>query len=123
MLCAVFGLGQALPVLHFVLVAHQLCAEHGALVHADAGSSPAAHGPEGQPASSDAQLLDSGSEPHAHDHCGVAIAGQAHAVRLGSPEGCLYAASYRAGGTGAARAAHSSIALLSYAPKLAPPLA
>jgi hypothetical protein len=120
-LSAVFGLAQVLPVLHFVLVAHQLCAEHGELVHAGAGQSPAAHASEEHAASSEVPLVGAASESHAHDHCGVAGAGHAHGVRLASPQGCLRAPSYLETESGAARTAHASIALLAYAPKLAPP--
>ncbi|MET0413557.1 MAG: hypothetical protein ABW217_19775 [Polyangiaceae bacterium] len=121
-LSAVFGLAQVLPVLHFVLVAHQLCAEHGELVHADAGQD-AAHASEQHAASSEAQLVGAAGESHAHDHCGVVGSGHAHGVRLTSPQGCLCAPSYLEAELSSARSAHSSIALLAYAPKLAPPSA
>lgn len=120
-LSAVFGLAQVLPVLHFVLVAHQLCAEHGELVHAEAGQAPAAHADESHAASSEARLVAAASESHAHDHCGVVISGHAHGVRLVSPRVCLHASSYLEAALGSARPGHSSIALLAYAPKLAPP--
>jgi hypothetical protein len=120
-LSAVFGLAQVLPVLHFVLVAHQLCAEHGELVHVDASESPAAHAAEEHSRSSEVQLVGSSGESHSHDHCGVIISGHAHGVQLSSPQGGLQARSYLDAEPGSARAAHPSIALLAYAPKLAPP--
>lgn len=120
-LCAVFGLAQALPVLHFALVAHQLCAEHGQLEHVEAGQAAAVHGNEGQPGSSEVQLVGSASESHAHDHCGVIASGHGHGLRLASAQGCLRTPWYSAAEPSAAQHAHASIALLSYAPKLAPP--
>ena len=33
---ALLAAGHILPVLHFALVAHELCAEHGALHHVEA---------------------------------------------------------------------------------------
>jgi hypothetical protein len=121
-LSAVFGLSQVLPALHFVLVAHQLCAEHGELVHAHAGQS-SAHPSEEHTASSEQQLVRAAGESHAHDHCSVVGSGHAHGLRLASPQGCLRAPSYLEAELGSARRAHSSIALLAYAPKLAPPSA
>jgi hypothetical protein len=123
-LSVVFGLAQALPVLHFVLVAHRLCAEHGELLHADTsqeGASPVAEAPaddEGQ-----THLVASAAETHAHEHCGVVVTSQPHGLQLGSPAGPCSVALQCSTEVGQAGSAHRSIALLAYAPKLAPPAA
>lgn len=111
---------QALPSLHFVLVAHEVCPEHGEILHADDGASSHAPGSTWRGAE-----VAAGSElEHEHEHCSVAL-------RPGPPElsgaelacdasGALPVAELVA--PAARERAHSSVALLAYAPKLAPPV-
>jgi hypothetical protein len=121
-LSVVFGLAQALPVLHFVLVAHRLCAEHGEMLHADASEPPAPHASADRSGSADEQrLVASAGAEHTHEHCGVIVSSHPHGVRLLSPGGSCTSVSYRTSAAGEAKRAHPSIALLAYAPKLAPP--
>jgi hypothetical protein len=115
-LFALLGVGHVLPALHFALVAHRVCAEHGELVHESAPlAAPAAR-------SSEVSLVGGAPVAHEHEHCGVlALPGSlalpaswADTVELASTGGTATAVD-------GARAAHIGIALLSYAPKLAPP--
>ncbi len=120
-LFALIGVGQVLPALHFMLVAHRVCAEHGETLHAsDASEAVDFAGVTG----GEAELLlkPSPESEHEHEHCSVLGVGRsAHAL--------LRAGGSRLGSLGAEerldvageRAAHVDIALLLYAPKLAPP--
>jgi hypothetical protein len=116
------GVGQVLPAFHFALVAHSICAEHGELVHEsaapardDAALAPAQRA--GVPS-----LVASGHVSHQHEHCGVLALGRVPAVAAAAPaDRCLTSSASASLLAGAERAAHVRIALLSYAPKLAPP--
>jgi hypothetical protein len=127
-LSVVFGLAQALPVLHFVLVAHRLCAEHGEMLHVDAEHDdtrdPAAHESATRAGSGDeTRVVASASEAHVHEHCGVVVSAHSHGVSLASPLGSNVPVSSLASDAGEGRAAHTNIAPLAYAPKRAPPAA
>src|SRR5688572_20921804 len=84
LLCALLGPGPALPALHFALVAHRVCPEHGALEHIDAAS------PELEAAAGAARgVPDTGSsispgralaDAHGHEPCGVAGIGSSAVV-------------------------------------------
>jgi hypothetical protein len=133
LLCALLGPGPALPALHFAVVAHRVCLEHGELEHVgvDAAVSGAVASAvvRAPPATSEAGT-DSGKaaapgrgnvDGHGHEACGVA--GAAGHVAVLPPERAGVAGlelSCSAACSGAERA-HHGIALLSYAPKLAPP--
>ncbi|HYO94231.1 MAG TPA: hypothetical protein VER33_06950 [Polyangiaceae bacterium] len=111
---------QALPSLHFVLVAHEVCPEHGEILHADDGA--ASHAPDSRWRG---PVAAAGSElEHEHEHCSVAL-------RPSSPElscaalVCVASASLPIAhllGPAARERGRSSLALLAYAPKLAPPV-
>jgi hypothetical protein len=116
-LFAVLGVGHVLPAFHFALVAHRVCAEHGELLHgSEALAKPSA--PE-----SDVSLVAREIGGHDHEHCGVlalpstlAVPASFAAVFCRIPNDDAAAAASRA------RVAHVGIDLLSYAPKLAPPV-
>ena len=119
-LFALLGVGHVLPALHFSLVAHRICVEHGELLHQlrhEAGSAPAA-----ESRSSELELVPGQHAGHEHEHCGV--------LALPGSAGLPPSASWRErpedeaslpAGVGGERTAHGGIALLRYAPKLAPP--
>jgi hypothetical protein len=111
------GVGQVLPIFHFALVAHSVCAEHGELVHEAAPSAPV-------PRSEVPALVAGGEVGHQHEHCGVLALTRSLAIPAFAPSQASPPASWAAlPVAGAGRSAHVGIALLSYAPKLAPPLA
>jgi hypothetical protein len=114
------GIGQVLPVFHFALVAHSVCAEHGELVHEAA---PRAQGPQSETPDGPA-LVAGGDVGHQHEHCGVLALARALAIPAAArPEPPPPTSWAELQVAGAERSAHVGIALLSYAPKLAPPLA
>jgi hypothetical protein len=119
-LLVLLGVGHTAPALHVLFVAHRVCAEHGELVDAAAtGESEPA--PRAQPDAT-ASIRAAEGAAHTHEHCGVLgfwrVLGAPAAPRRFA--GLLPAAAV-ASVAGEARAAHVDIALLLYAPKLAPP--
>ena len=129
LLCLLLGPGPALSALHFAVVAHRVCAEHGALEHvgadtealereaAQAGSARGAT-PDDGPALAPGRGQ---AEGHGHESCGVA--GASSNVAGLPPEPASVQAlwlPFAPAHSGAERA-HQGIALLHYAPKLAPP--
>jgi hypothetical protein len=117
-LVVLLGVGHVLPALHFLFVAHHLCAEHGELVDAATESVGRAREKAPNQASVDAGSADG----HSHEHCGVlaVVAAPALPVASSSVTQRLPAAEAVSVAAGA-RAAHVGIQLLLYAPKLAPP--
>jgi hypothetical protein len=114
-LFAALGVAQILPALHFALVVHRVCAEHGEMLHE---SAPVAR----QVAPAETSVVARDGVSHEHDHCGVLAASGPSAAPV--PAAAQATAPSAAGvsvGFGRARAAHVRIALLAYAPKLAPP--
>jgi hypothetical protein len=108
---------QLLPALHHALVEHEVCAEHGDLVHGDGG-----HGRAVAPGNDHAGYHEGSSASHEHEHCGVSAAvrqpgvtGERLALKL-EPEACLVAPAFLAEAS-----ASRSIELLALAPKLPPP--
>jgi hypothetical protein len=133
-LVLLMGAGHVLPALHFLFVAHHLCAEHGELVDAvsdarsldhagrapreKAGSSAAADAEQAHSAA----ICRSGAASHSHEHCEVFAATRAAPALAPVPAPAqLLPALELAPSQGEARQAHVDIALLHYAPKLAPP--
>jgi hypothetical protein len=118
LLLVALSAGQALPALHFALTTHVVCAEHGELAHVG-DFAPRAH-----PAPSAGQVQISGGETssHEHEHCDV-LATFGPRAALSSTPTLERSASTALSALAPVRAeaAHSSLALLSYAPKLAPP--
>lgn len=129
------GVGHVVPALHFLFVAHHLCAEHGELVDAvasaggaesaestreKAGSSQQAA--DGEKAAGSAAVCVSGVASHSHEHCEVFAATRSAPALAPAPAPAqLLPAMELAPSEGEAREAHVDIALLHYAPKLAPP--
>ena len=114
---ALLAVGQALPVLHFALVQHQLCAEHGSLEH---GQPSAATAHVSKSAAPSAQPGSPVSDEH--EHCGVvavsptrytAASSGAHIVPGFAPPRTV-ASESRAW-------VPPALSVLAYAPKLAPP--
>ena len=139
------GVGHVVPALHFLFVAHHLCAEHGELVDAVAepGRGESAEKLRGEPASADkagadkvgadkagadkaaslAAVCVSGAAAHAHEHCEMFTATRAAAALAPAPSCAqVLPAVELVSPAGEARDAHVDIALLHYAPKLAPPV-
>ena len=112
------GVGHVVPALHFLFVAHHLCAEHGELVDATGESAEPAREKSGNSAAA----YRAGAAAHTHEHCGVlALARAAGAPATASRSVELVPSASGASEQGEARDAHVDIALLDYAPKLAPP--
>ena len=116
-LFALLGVGHLLPALHFALVVHRICAEHGELLH------EAAAAPGVESRSSDVQLVAGQHAGHAHEHCGVlALPGSKGSLSsAGWCEPLVLDASLALVLPGE-RPAQGGISVLSYAPKLAPPV-
>ena len=115
-LFALVGIGHVLPAFHFALVAHRVCAEHGELVHEAAPSADS-------PAPSDVPALVAGADArHEHEHCGVLALPGSFGVPASAPRAFeVPPREQLEPEPGCERPAHVDIALLAYAPKLAPP--
>ena len=114
-LFAALGVSQVLPALHFALVVHRVCAEHGELVHESASVAP-------EVAPAEAAIVARDGVSHEHEHCGVLATPGSFAVLVpAAAQAAAPGATELEVGFGCARAAHVRIALLDYAPKLAPP--
>lgn len=118
-LLALFGASHALPALHFAAIAHELCAEHGVLHHADSAAETHEHA-EDAPALG---VRAGNAAEHEHEHCCSAGTSTQQAVQLHTPATSVLALARRATTAPAdCDAAKSSVAVLRYAPKLAPPV-
>lgn len=108
------GAGHLLPAFHFALVVHRVCSAHGELVHGEAGADAPGREPDGIAW----VALERG---HEHEHCGVAAAtGAGVAIAPSAASGSTPPSAMGLARHGD-RAPHVGIALLAYAPKLAPP--
>jgi hypothetical protein len=124
MLFALLGAGQLLPALHFAFVAHRVCAEHGASFHSELHAEPEA----GERSATAVDAAEIQVEPapglpeHEHEHCSVLAAPGTAGVAF-VPAACSanLPPAWEQLATLAERTAHVDIALLRYAPKLAPP--
>lgn len=112
--------GHVLPVLHFALVAHELCAEHGALHHVEQPSKPGLErARSARPEATNA----SANAGHEHDDCNIVATATSRAVLSERAElAKLPPAVTPSRLSLRARATERSVALLDYAPKLAPPV-
>jgi len=137
-LCALLGPGPALEALHFSLVQHRICPEHGELLHvssadaSDVGSEEgsAASGTRRAPLAAESTSAHGASvaqgaggdttDSHEHDACAVSVLGS---VAVWPAAATTVAALAELGGPPRAgtERAHVGIALLHYAPKLEPP--
>ena len=112
---------QAFSTLHYVLVPHHLCAEHGVLEDGGASVTSAAHDTAHE-ATTSAEAQPQGDQDE-HDVCSVATR-QEHAVlleRLVQARTTLSEAQLPSADTGVALVCDRA-ALLSSAPKTSPPL-
>lgn len=118
---ALLAAGHILPVLHFALVAHELCAEHGALHHVEAR--PKASLGRVQSARSEAAVKATANAGHEDEDCSVVTTAGHRAVLEARDELTVLAPPSAPSRLSlCARAAERSVALLDYAPKLAPPV-
>lgn len=83
-------LSQISSFLHFFVVQHTVCPEHGELVHAAPGDLVAATSPDPLPQSRDnavdtAKSSRSSDANHGHDHCMVCAQRREHATLARSP--------------------------------------
>ena len=114
---AQLSLVQVLPALHHALVHHEVCAEHGELVHSNESHGHAVTAENEHPG----YHADS-SGSHEHEHCGVSAAVRDPGVAAAPPPLLLDASpSAPAAPSVAAASAARSIELLALAPKLPPP--
>src|SRR5262245_54829264 len=66
------GVGHVLPAVHFALVAHRICAEHGELIHDGAPDRVRAERPvKAASPEEGATAVERSATVHEHDHCGV----------------------------------------------------
>ena len=109
------GAGHLLPAFHFALVVHRVCAEHGELVHDMVRPTGPSREPDG-PA-----FVATTESGHDHEHCGIAAGAGASLVIAASAVSGSASLQYDGLTRPAEHGAHVCIALLAYAPKLAPP--
>lgn len=115
-----FG-AQALSTLHFVLVPHHLCAEHGVLEDGNVAAQADDH--EGTRAASSTEASEPSSDQDDHDACSVATRSE-HGVLLERPafgRPTLVAAGVASASAGVLVKLERA-ALLSRAPKTSPPV-
>jgi hypothetical protein len=116
---AVYALGSFSELIHLALTRHQVCAEHGHLVHAAHDHLAGRPAPPRVPGTQD--LLPATPASAGHDHCG--IAGHLRQRGLVSPGPAPVLAARPAEGAPATPVAgeHRPIAPLRLAPKGSPP--
>ncbi len=118
MLLTLLGAAASLPALHFSVVAHELCAEHGELEHVSSEAPLAA-----PTATERAALLPLVRAEHEHERCGVLATSSSRALLVRAELRVAVAATLTVRSFEAISThAHRSVALLAYAPKLAPPV-
>jgi len=116
---AMFG-AQALSTLHFVVVPHHLCAEHGVLEDGTAAAQVDDH--QGTPGASSTEASEPSSDQDDHDACSVATRSE-HGVLLQRPalgRPSLLATDVASASAGVLVKLERA-ALLSRAPKTSPP--
>ncbi|HWA72527.1 MAG TPA: hypothetical protein VG937_09340 [Polyangiaceae bacterium] len=118
LLLVALGVGYLVPALHFGLVQHELCAEHGELRHSG-GHAVVSARPSAHPVAAADSVPEFADE---HDHCAVvATSSKVAATVPSSASTSTLAAEASPSSLSRAELAHVSLALLHYAPKLAPP--
>jgi hypothetical protein len=106
---------HTLASLHQALTPHELCEEHGELVHAE-------HEPGGDIAHGESSALDAGPQAEAeHHHCGIVPAAPNRAPAATPGGACAVAAATLVQVSGPCERAVVSIDVLAFAPKLSPP--
>jgi hypothetical protein len=119
-MAALYGVGSLSGLFHLALTRHQVCVEHGELIHAAHHAAAA-----GAPAPFDRPALATNVAPDAdgHDHCAVADhLRQAGLAPAAEEAPAAPAATLRSPARSADRG-HAPIALLSLSPKHSPPAA
>jgi hypothetical protein len=111
------SISHAAAVLHFALISHQICADHGEVVHAEA----AAHATPTHASEPTAQAT---SDHAGHDHCPLLGRRLDHQALLDAPQATLDAPPVSAGvlPPTAIAATPSRAELLLAAPKQSPPV-
>ncbi len=130
LLCALLAPGTAFPALHFTLVSHRVCLEHGELEHvgssvdgdADASAPDALDAPARTLADQAFVPGAAGDDDHGHEACGASASGTGVAVPRAERSGTAALHARPPSAPSDTERAHPGIALLRYAPKLAPPL-
>lgn len=113
---AVFSLGQSASAIHYAVIAHELCAEHGELIHSDG----AAHHSVSNPSSETA--LEAVEVEHQHDHCDC-IKSNSHHSLLSAPSASAADTIFAGAPPGHQKSARlSAQSTYSFAPKTSPPL-
>lgn len=117
-LLVALAVGYVVPALHFGLVQHELCAEHGELRHGSVHSLDVARtSAHPVPAADSAPAF-----ADEHEHCAVIATSPTAAANVPPPTSVpALATETSPGSLCRAELAHVSLALLLYAPKLAPP--
>lgn len=115
---ALLSAGTLAPSLHFAVVEHDLCEEHGELHHGEAS----ALGEESSAHPAGTALNAAPSVEGEHDHCGV-LATSSSRASSASASAFEHELSFAVvlAHPPDADVAHASLELLFYAPKLAPP--
>ncbi len=116
-LFALFAGAHVLPAVHHAMVRHVICAVHGDLQHADeAEAASPSRERDAFPAISESHAV------HLDEHCSVLAAPSERATEIAAPARTRapHAARQRPLPPGAERA-RSSLPVLAFAPKLAPP--
>lgn len=105
---------HTLASLHQALTPHELCEEHGELVHAEHEPADVAHG--------ESSALDAGPQAEAeHHHCGIVPAAPTRAPAATPGSDCAVASATLVQVRGPSERAVVSIDVLAFAPKLSPP--
>ena len=118
LLLLALSVGYLVPALHFSLVQHEICPEHGELRH----SYGATLNTERSASQQGAVLNAAARIEHEHEHCAVLATSSSRATSAPRPEIALAApAATVVGEISPTNVAHPSLELLFYAPKLPPP--
>ena len=78
------AISHAAAVLHFALISHQICADHGEVVHADAAIHTT-------PTNASEPIAEAASDHAGHDHCPLLARRQDHQTLIDAPQATLAA--------------------------------
>lgn len=119
-LASIAAFGQLFSVAHLLLVPHRVCAEHGELVHLDAGPTAIRHAE--QDTASSYRSTGSADSGDTRDHCFVSAIRKETLVVRGAPGSLLpLRMSYGVVASGHEIALPPAVAILQLAPKNSPP--
>jgi hypothetical protein len=114
-------------VLHFAMVPHVFCAEHGEFIDADVDDvdgevgSPAESSPELAATSAVAIDTAKSHQRHSHEHCLLSATGRRQVASLVSPPGAIVVVWLSTGFASANEEQHPLLQLFRLAPKHSPP--